>query len=155
MKKKVLHIIFTTSLILLVTSTLTAQEARERLMAERIAFFTEKLQLTSEEAQQFWPVYNEYKRHIHDINRERRQQIKYFSNNADKLSDRQVQEILDKQLELHKKEVETISYYQEKFLAFLPPQKVMKIYITEQEFKSYLLKQLRENRSNRTPQIRQ
>ncbi|MBL7774660.1 MAG: hypothetical protein JNK89_01585, partial [Saprospiraceae bacterium] len=32
----------------------------ERLNAYRIAIFTEVLRLTTEEAQAFWPIYNEY-----------------------------------------------------------------------------------------------
>ena len=153
MRKKI-YILVISSILVLLTSNLLGQNAQDRLMAERIAFFTEKLELTTNEAQQFWPVYNEYKRKMHSINRQRRDQTDYFSQNADNLSDDQIKNILNKQLELHKKEVETVSLYQEKFLQFLPPEKVMKIYITEQEFKSYLLKQLRDNRSSRKPQIR-
>lgn len=34
------------------------QEWKERMMAEKVAFITSELQLTPEEAQVFWPVYN-------------------------------------------------------------------------------------------------
>ena len=37
------------------------QQMKERLQAEHIAFLTEKLELTPEEAQVFWPVYNKAK----------------------------------------------------------------------------------------------
>lgn len=36
------------------------QEKADHIKAQKIAFFTEKLSLTPEEAQRFWPVYNLY-----------------------------------------------------------------------------------------------
>ena len=37
-------------------------EMFEKIKAEKISFFTEKLSLTPSEAQAFWPVYNEFER---------------------------------------------------------------------------------------------
>ena len=37
-----------------------SRAVEERIQAFRIAFFTEKLELTPEESQAFWPLYNEY-----------------------------------------------------------------------------------------------
>ena len=34
------------------------KERHERIQALKVAFITEKLELTPEEAQQFWPVFN-------------------------------------------------------------------------------------------------
>jgi len=36
------------------------QEKREKVKALKVAFLTEKLALTSEEAQKFWPIYNAF-----------------------------------------------------------------------------------------------
>jgi hypothetical protein len=36
------------------------REAMEKMKVERVSFLTEKLQLTVEEAEKFWPLYNEY-----------------------------------------------------------------------------------------------
>ena len=36
------------------------QDAKAKLEAARIALITERLGLTPEQAQEFWPVYNEY-----------------------------------------------------------------------------------------------
>ena len=38
---------------------------KEKMEAMRVGFITQKLDLTSEEAQKFWPVYNEFqKKHL-------------------------------------------------------------------------------------------
>ena len=36
------------------------QNFQDRIKAQKIAFFTEKIQLTVQEAERFWPVYNEF-----------------------------------------------------------------------------------------------
>ena len=38
----------------------SAQERRERVESAKIAFLTDKMSLTTEQAQKFWPLYNEY-----------------------------------------------------------------------------------------------
>ena len=40
---------------------------KEQIKAQKVAFITDKLQLTVEEAQQFWPVYNELDKKSEDI----------------------------------------------------------------------------------------
>ena len=53
-----------TAAILLLGVTLSAQpdpdRRDERIRSYRVAIFTEVLRLSSEEAQGFWPIYNEY-----------------------------------------------------------------------------------------------
>ena len=44
----------------------------EKIQALKTAFITQKLQLTSEEAQRFWPVYGNYEREMHDLIRNSR-----------------------------------------------------------------------------------
>ena len=47
---------------LLLTMNVVAQspEKRERIKALKVAFITEKLELTESEAQKFWPIYNTF-----------------------------------------------------------------------------------------------
>ena len=39
----------------------------EKIEALKIAFITQKLQLTTDEAQKFWPVYNQYENEIRSL----------------------------------------------------------------------------------------
>ena len=39
----------------------------EKIQSLKIAFITQKLQLTPDEAQKFWPVYNQYDNEIHSL----------------------------------------------------------------------------------------
>ena len=47
--------------------------AQEKLQAARIALITERLGLTPEQAQQFWPIYNEYAEQRRSLHREFKQ----------------------------------------------------------------------------------
>src|SRR5687767_1804095 len=38
----------------------TPKEHRERVESAKIAYLTDKMDLTSDQAQKFWPIYNEY-----------------------------------------------------------------------------------------------
>ena len=40
---------------------------KERIKAQKVAFITERLDLSSKEAQQFWPIYNAFEDKIDDM----------------------------------------------------------------------------------------
>jgi len=81
LKIKVMHkIILTLMLISLTVSSLNAQQnRREKLKAYKTAFITERLDLSSEEAEKFWPIYNDFEKKMFQLKvlnkREVRKQI--------------------------------------------------------------------------------
>src|SRR4051812_8662994 len=54
-------------------ASLFSQERGERIEALKVAFITKQLQLTSQEAEKFWPVYNQYDVEMKSIIRDHRQ----------------------------------------------------------------------------------
>jgi predicted O-linked N-acetylglucosamine transferase (SPINDLY family) len=46
------------------------EQQREKIESQRIAFITQELDLTPAEAQAFWPVYNEYDKKRHELNKQ-------------------------------------------------------------------------------------
>lgn len=101
-----------------------------RLEALKIAFITKKLNLSPEEAQKFWPVYNRYSEEL----RKTRQQAR-----AD--GDGQVA-IDEKVLNVRKK-------YQTEFGKVLSQDKVEAFFKAEKEFGTYLQKEIMERRQER------
>lgn len=93
------------ALILLLAGAATASAQKcpadhEAIMAEKIAYFTKELQLTPEEAQQFWPVYNQLwdkKKELHRICREKMKQLKEGTEAG--ASEAKVSELLDSYLQ--------------------------------------------------------
>ncbi len=121
----------------------------KKMKTQRIAFFTERLDLSEEEAQNFWPVYNNYSDSKEKNNSRIRSLTRYVSENIDDLNEKEVEESLQKYIQLEKNSHELFIQYNEKFLDILPPSKVMKLYITETQFKQYLLRQIGEPRQQR------
>ena len=67
------------------------QEKREKIKALKVAFLTEKLALSSEEAQKFWPIYNAFEEKQFEI---RYKKLKGLGN---QLKDNSEEKILDKE----------------------------------------------------------
>jgi hypothetical protein len=133
-------------------TTLVAQERRggpspemfEKIKAEKISFFTSKLDLTPTEAQAFWPVYNELEkkkfeiqRQIHDF--ERMPEEKYQD-----LSESEIEKMTNSYISSFELEANLIKEYHQKFLKILPKKKVLMMYRTENEFRSYLIREYKK-----------
>ncbi len=125
--------------------TVNAQTAGDRIKAKRIAFFTDKLQLTPAEAQKFWPVFNEYDLKKNALNIEKRKLTETFQNNQARMSEAEVDKIINRFIQISQQETELFESYNKKFRVILPAQKVMKLYLAETEFKVILLRELKAN----------
>ncbi|MDE3211973.1 MAG: hypothetical protein KGM98_01965, partial [Bacteroidota bacterium] len=62
--KKYLLLLF---VILIVPFAKTQAQNGEKIQALKIAFITQRLQLTPQEAQQFWPIYDQYQTEIRNL----------------------------------------------------------------------------------------
>lgn len=122
------------------------KEKKEKIEAMKIAFITEKLSLTSKEAQVFWPVYNEYKDARDKIRKENKELMKKCQDDKLNLSDKELEEMADKHIDLEMQEAKLSQAFHEKIKKALPIQKVVKFYRAEVEFKHQLLKQLKDKK---------
>lgn len=123
-------------------------ERREQIEAQRVAFITKHLNLTPEEAQAFWPVYNQYKEQKHEIHEEMRP-VKPL----DELSDAEVEELLDRMIERKEREVELEKEYLAKFRDILPVRKVAKLQVAERRFNAEVIRRLSEHVRERRKNI--
>jgi hypothetical protein len=132
---------------LLLTKGVFAQnkesDREDIVKVQKIAFFTEKLNLSPEEAQKFWPVYNDYWKRKNKIIEDRRTLMKECSDKMSKLSAREIEQYGDLYIKSHKLEAELLEEFNQKFKKVLPVEKVMKLYFADHEFKTYLLQQIR------------
>ena len=143
--------IFLLTVSLLFLQTAIAQERRgrpenfEQFQAMKVAFITETLELTSEEAEKFWPVYNEYSEKKQEIRQQQRKEHHDFMSDAENISEEEALKILDNHLSMRKKDLELDVKYDMKFREVLSAKKVMLLYLSEMQFKSFLLKQIRNH----------
>ena len=127
------------------------RSSQERFNAQRIAFFTERLQLTPEEAEKFWPLYNEYQDEKSKIIEKRRELTRNLLDNQGTLSDDKVEELGDEYVATVLEEAELLMTYHARFKEVLPPRKVPRVYHTETQFKNFLLRQIQQMQQRRLP----
>ncbi|WP_422348336.1 Spy/CpxP family protein refolding chaperone [Flagellimonas sp.] len=144
MTKKILILIFSFAM---GTSWFYAQgPARERIKTLKVAFITERLNLTSQEAQSFWPIYNEYEETLERIRRtermELRSQIAFIQDLSNAESSTLLTKFLDVQEEKHEAQLEFIS----KIKNVISPKKTLLLLKAEEDFKKRLLQQMRKRR---------
>ncbi|HSH65868.1 MAG TPA: hypothetical protein VLB84_08740 [Bacteroidia bacterium] len=120
------------------------QSKRENIEAMKVAFITQKLDLTPQEAQQFWPVYNEYSDKTKELRKKRRQDNREARSNFDELSDKEIEQVVNNDLAYRQKELDIQKEYNEKFKAVLPIKKVAKLYAAEEQFKVVLINKLKD-----------
>ena len=95
----------------------------ETVEAIKIAYFTRKLNLTPEEAQKFWPVYNQYSDELRQLRQQNRD--------------------LD-EVDMEEKIVNLRKKYKDDFAKALPAEKVNLFYRVDKEFTMFLRNELQE-----------
>ena len=129
-------------------STVSAQpkqEARaDKIKAYRVAVFTEILNLSSEEAQDFWPIYNEYLDKRESLQKELK-----MTRQIDGMNDKEVEDYIKKYFELRNKELDLEKDLTQKLRKVLPLRKIAKIPVAEREFREALVQKLQEAREKR------
>jgi hypothetical protein len=102
----------------------------ERLQALKIAYLTKKLDLSPEEAQRFWPIYNKYTDEIRGIRQDQKQNNKTEIDTEEKM------------LNVRKK-------YNGEFTKALSAEKVNTFFRSEKDFGQIIQRELQERRMNR------
>jgi hypothetical protein len=139
--KKILF--FLSILILGLTLQSEAQTTNlEKLNNYKIGFFTKKLDLSSEEAEKFWPVYNDYQSQRNIIQLEKLKINRNFNLNESSLSDKQLTEMGDKFVDYLVQESDLSVEFHKKLKEVLPPAKVIRYYQAEAQYKAQLLNEL-------------
>jgi hypothetical protein len=124
------------------------QKRMEEYRAMKIAYFTENLGLTPQEAEKFWPLYNKYEQDKAELRKNRIDRSHEFAEKADQMSEEEAEEIVNKHIENRKKELQLEIQFNADLKKILPAKKIMKLYITEVQFREYMLRQIREHRGD-------
>jgi len=140
--KRILLILCVLSLFSLCASAQNNNPAdwQKRMQSAKIAFLTNEMSLTPEEAQVFWPVYNM-------CQREHEQNIaatfKAFADLDIAIRNgKETADFLNKYVAAMDQERE--SKYLKEYLKVLPPEKVAKLYVGEERFRQSQIHSLRQ-----------
>ena len=141
--KKTLTILF--SLFLCMT-TLSAQadfkadkshkERIEQIKAAKIAYFTDEMKLSPDDAKVFWPVYNKYSEEIRLAQKESHECYGRMMRLKDEnIAEPEVKKLLMELQNSHEKINQIEKIYLDEFLKILPAEKVARMYIAEEGFR--------------------
>ncbi|WP_040398062.1 hypothetical protein [Cesiribacter andamanensis] len=121
--------------------------SNEKIEAARIAHITTRLNLSPEQAQKFWPVYNEYAGKRDKLRQEHRTIIQ--SGKGVELGNEDARKYISEHLRMEREEAALDEeYYGRKLLSVLEPRQVVQLMHAEHEFKKMLLDRLKERRAN-------
>tara|TARA_R110000868_G_scaffold257575_3_gene514811 strand:+ start:42494 stop:42946 length:453 start_codon:yes stop_codon:yes gene_type:complete len=138
-------------LFLVATLSLSSQEKQdwEKIKSLKVAFITERLDLTSKEAQSFWPIYNEHQTKKEGFFRVERFEIGSEIKNLDALSEAQASELLLRMQKLEEEKQKAEKSFIEKISKTISAKKTILLMRSEEDFKRQLIKQYRQKRGNK------
>lgn len=123
-------------------------EKRKQIEAERVGVYTRVLNLSTEEAKKFWPVFNQMQTEREKLREEKQKLHKEMVEKYASLSDKEIEKNLDQFLALEQKELDIKKKYMEEFKKAIPVKKVALIHNAEREFKRQLLQRFRGEREH-------
>ena len=112
----------------------------ERIHAIKVGFFTERLQLSSKEAEDFWPVYNAYEDELRAIRNTYRD--KYRKTKGAELSPMAAQKFIDDDIAYREQALGLRKKYKDSLLKVISAQQLAELYKAEADFKEMLIKRL-------------
>jgi hypothetical protein len=121
---------------------------REEIESYKIAYLTQKLELSPEEAKIFWPIYNDYQKEQADLRKERGQKMISFKKmpEIDDMADSEVQALIVNDFDFKQRDLNLEKKYYAKLKSSLPIKVIGKYYRAQETFKRELLSRYRNNK---------
>ena len=112
-----------------------------KIDSEKIAYLTQQMQLSSEEAAKFWPLYSAYRREMAQLRAREKQLMKFVSGT----SEAELTHQLDALISVKKQRAALREQHLQQCRAILPAEKVLRYLIAEDNYKKHLLKDMNVN----------
>ncbi len=130
-------------LVIVATISLNAMAQKgERLEAMKIGFITERLNLSSDEAKVFWPVYNKFTDDMKKLRQSSKGKISEEMADMSAMTDAEAEKVLNDMVNFKIQEADLLKKYAAEFKKVLPVKKVVLLFKAENDFKRELLKKL-------------
>lgn len=123
-----------------------SQAGVDKIESARIALITERLELSPEQAERFWPLYREYTQQRQDLRQDFVNARKSLDNKD--LSEEQTKELLDRGLKLKERELDLDKRYLDRLNQVISNKQLLELRKAEQDFRRMLLERL-QNRAQK------
>jgi len=118
-------------------------EMRAKIEAQKISFITQQVELSPEEAQKFWPLYNEMNKKKDAFHLEFRQLIRSLKGDSKNLSEDELIKISDRMAELKVEKAKMEREYHYKFKKVLSARQILDLHLAEKQFQGMLLRRIK------------
>jgi|SRR5690606_17417912 hypothetical protein len=115
----------------------TRPEVAARIDAARAAYITERLGLTPEQAERFWPIYREFATKRQELRQRYREARRQGTDEK---------ELVNLGLEIRQKELDLEKDYSGRMMQVIPAEKLVRLRNAEQEFTRIILRQVQQRR---------
>jgi hypothetical protein len=115
----------------------------EVIKSKKVAFITAQVGLTPKESEKFWPVYNQMEKERYDM-MDRKRELEETTEDKTVRSEEYYRKLTNEIVATHLKEGKIVEEYNAKFLSILPAEKVVKLYLSERKFRSYMMQEMRK-----------
>lgn len=138
--KQALKIFYFTWFLCLSTA-IFSQGDKDKVEALRVNFISKKLELSTNESEKFWPVYNEYNDKVKAVRKNLRQSFRKAPEN---LTEKEAEELIQLDLKSKQAEVDLHKTYSEKIKGIIGVKKLVKLRNAEEEFKREIINSIKE-----------
>ncbi|MEO9893135.1 hypothetical protein [Aurantibacter sp.] len=135
---------------LFITTAFYAQKKDwDKIKSLKVAYFTEQLELTTTEAEAFWPVYNAYEKERYSLRKNGLEKLKNKMKDADTYSEKEASNLLNDYLEFEEKEEELDKKFYANISKKITAKKTLKLIRAEEDFRRKLIREYRKKHSNK------
>lgn len=120
--------------------------AQERIKTLKVAFITERLSLSSSEAQAFWPIYNAHEDNLESLKRKERREIRGKLVDFENLSEKEAAALLEQSMGLEKEKHRLNMLFIQDIRQVLSAKKTFLLIKAEEDFRKRLLREIQQRR---------
>ena len=124
------------------TLAIAQRPNREQIKSLKIAFITEKLDLSTQEAQNFWPIYNVYESQMKEVHIKERKLLRTLRDSWDTVSEKEAQEGVNLLLESQQDRYNATETLINQLRTVISYKKTLLLLKAEEDFKRDLLRKL-------------
>ncbi len=118
-------------------------EAREKLESQKISYITQQVDITPEQAQVFWPLYNELTKKKRAFHHEFRQLLDKLKDEAENLPEEELVKISDRTADLKVERAKMEREYYYKFKEVLSTKQLLNLNLAEKQFQNMLFRRIK------------
>lgn len=124
-------------------------ERLQEIRAQRSAYLTTRLKLTQDEAQRFWPVYNEYDEKRETLRGEMRRIVRDGTQEDKPMGEQEALKALDHGLDIRQRELDLERDYKDRFVKLIGAERTLALHRAEREFQRDMIRKFRRSGEGR------